>query len=114
MTVTILAGPTIAAGASLSDAIDCTGRKLVRLIGPAGGWTPAMITFQSSHDNILFNNLFDSATGLEVAKEMSGDNNGYIFVDPMYFNWIKIRSGYSRQPILQVAQRIFTLAVSDV
>ena len=52
MAIQVLNGPTIAAGDSLSDGLDCSGGKIVKITMPAD-WTFADITFQTSSDGIV-------------------------------------------------------------
>src|SRR3954464_9174665 len=58
MSLQVLNGPTIAAGESLSDALDCTAGPLVRITIPAE-FTPANLTFQLSSDGVGYNDLYD-------------------------------------------------------
>src|SRR6478609_5298399 len=59
MGLTIVDGPTIAAGESLSDGADCTGGSIVRVTIPQE-YTPANLTFQASSDGSFYNDLYDA------------------------------------------------------
>ena len=59
MPLTIVDGPTIAAGESLSDGADCSAGTIVRITVPQE-FTPANLTFQVSSDGNFYNDLFNS------------------------------------------------------
>lgn len=112
MPVTIIDGPTIAAGESLSDALDCTNGALVRLTMPSG-WTPANLSFQISPDNIApYSDLFDYQ-GHEL---MMAVTPGITVLFPPDFMagipFIKFRSGSRTRPIPQQAQRKFSTSIN--
>src|SRR6185369_6203363 len=57
----------IQAGQSLSDPVDCSAGPIIKITQP-GAWTidaptggPAALTFQTSSDGIMFNDVFDPA-----------------------------------------------------
>ena len=52
MPLTLVVGPTIAAGQSLSDVLDCSTAPPVRIMMPTA-WTGAVLSFQCSSNNIL-------------------------------------------------------------
>lgn len=112
MPLTVLNGPTIGAGQSLSDVLDCTSGQLVRLTMPAR-WSDAVVTFQLSTDGIGFNDLYDS-DGREIAIPVIG---GAAYLVPAYFAgaiaFIKFRSGSTSRPITQAEQRTFAVAVKS-
>lgn len=92
----------IAAGASLSDAIDIEGTALVGIVMPSV-WTAANITLQMSHDDTTFNNVYDE-TGTE--KTITASTSRYILLNPADFfgcDSLKIRSGTAGTPVNQVA-----------
>jgi len=100
---------TIAEGASLSGAIDCTrGRYPGRIVMPAA-WTAAALTFQVSDDGTTYRNLYDEY-GTEVTVQAAASRD--IRLEPA--NWftaryLKIRSGTSGTPVNQAAARTLTV-----
>jgi hypothetical protein len=111
-TITVLNGPTILAGQSLSDGIDCTGGTLVRITMPAPDWTPANMTFQFSSDGNGYNDLFNQY-GQEVTLPNVPPGVGIV----LDANWIgavqflKIRSGTRNHPVIQTGDRAFAVAI---
>ena len=100
---------TIANGASLSDAIDLGGRKLVAIDMPAA-WTAASLTFQASADGTTYDNLYDGATERAVvvgASYYSALNIG----DWVGVKFLKVRSGTAGSPVNQAAARTITLVL---
>lgn len=115
MPIQIIDGPTILAGESLSDDIDCTGGPLVRITMPAD-WTPANLTFQFSSAGGAagggFNDMFNQL-GQEVTLPNCPPGCGIV----LDVNWlhtlafIKIRSGTRSHPVPQKATRLFAVAI---
>jgi hypothetical protein len=110
--ITVLNGPTILAGQSLSDGIDCTAGTLVRITMPAPDWTPANMTFQFSSDGNQYNDMFDQF-GNEVTLPNMPPGVGVVLshVALASLAWIKIRSGTRKYPVKQEGNRVFALAV---
>ena len=52
-----LPGPTIPAGQSLSEGVDVSGSRILRIVMP-DDWTSAPLTFQLSPDNAEWHDLF--------------------------------------------------------
>ena len=109
MPITIINGPIIPAGQSLSDGVDCSAGKLVRITTPAD-WTPANLSFQISSDGLGFNDLYKGGSEVIVP---CGPNRGIVIIPE---NWpgtvhLKFRSGRSAYPVPQVAQREFAVAI---
>jgi len=114
---------TIAISTSLSDAVNVgqggvpgvplSGFRLVGIVMPAA-WTTANLTFQVSHDNVSFNNLYDrSGTEYVVAAAASRA----IIIPPLDFypfTYLKVRSGTSGTPVAQDAARTITLLLKQV
>ena len=110
-TIVIIDGPTILAGESLSDAVDCTSGVLVRVTMPAD-WTPANMTFQFSTDGTGFNDMFNQF-GKEVTLPNCPPGCG-IVLDAAWLpavRFLKIRSGTRDFPVKQAATRLFAVAV---
>jgi hypothetical protein len=110
MPLTIIDGPTIAAGESLSDGADCSSGEIMRITVPQE-FTPANLTFQVSSDGNFYNDLF-SSNGEEitvVAKPSTG-----IVVPEAWtksINFIKFRSGTRGYPVEQKVDCKFAIAV---
>lgn len=91
---------TIANGASLSSAVDIDGSALVGIVVPAT-FTGTSLTFQMSHDDTTYSNLYDE-TGTEVTVTIS--TSRYIRLNPsdwMGCDALKVRSGTSGSPTTQ-------------
>ncbi len=104
---------TIAASASLSDAVDLSGTTLTGYILPSV-WNTADITLQASADGTSFLDLYDQF-GNEMSHSVVADR--YVIVNPADFasiRFIKIRSGTSATPVTQTAQRLITLVTRSV
>src|SRR5262245_33314185 len=102
---------TIPAGSAVSTSADLTGSVLTTLIAPAS-WTSANLSFAVSADNITFSDLFDEF-GQEVLKPIGPGRA--VLVDPALTQsalYIKLRSGPRANPVLQSADRAFTLLLA--
>ena len=114
MPLQVIDGPTIAKEESLSDGIDCSAGKIVRITVPQE-FTEANLTFQTSSDGNLYNDLYDDS-GDEVMVTALPDTTIYIsghWVESIGF--IKLRSGSREHPVEQVEDCRFAIAVlSDV
>lgn len=100
---------TIAINASLSDAIGSRGLLLAGIIMPSA-WTAANLTFQVSHDDTTYNNVYDSSG---VEKQVTASASRYIILDPSEWSgaqFIKVRSGTSGSAVTQAAARSVILA----
>jgi hypothetical protein len=102
---------TIAAAASLSDAVDCGGGDILRISMPAA-WTDAAITFQVDDGEGTYRDLF-MEWGLELGVWAdAGDSvETSIFLGLQQINNIKVRSGTSGAPVAQAAEREIILVV---
>jgi hypothetical protein len=109
MPLTQLAGPTIAAGESLSSGLDCTQGVPVRIYTPAG-WTPANLTFQLSFDGITYRDLVDRG-GAEVVAAVKPNAVIILQQSNQQLAWFKVRSGTSAAPVPQAAQRVFATTI---
>jgi hypothetical protein len=103
MPLTIIDGPTIPAGESLSEGIDCSAGIIVRITVPQeydDGDTDKM-TFQVSSDGNGYNDLFDDE-GKEITI-VAHPNSGVV-IDRAWartVGWIKLRSGTRDRPTKQ-------------
>lgn len=110
MTLTIIDGPTIKQGESLSDGADCSAGNIVRITVPQE-YTSANLTFQVSSDGNLYNDLHDAA-GTEVSIVAKADTG--IVVSGAWaagINFIRLRSGTRDNPVLQAVDCKFAIAV---
>ena len=100
MALTIVDGPTIPLNESLSDGADISAGTIVRITVPME-FTPANLTFQSSSNGDLYNDLYD-AEGEEVTMVAKPDTT-IIIAAPWArtLGWIKIRSGTRSHPVKQ-------------
>jgi hypothetical protein len=101
---------TIQSGGSLSTAIDLGTAKLGRIAMPAS-WTAANVTFQSSPDNVVYNDLYDS-NGNEYTITTAASRGIIVPHDDfLSVRYLKIRSGTSAIPVAQGADRVITLVL---
>jgi hypothetical protein len=113
MPLTIVDGPTIAAGESLSDGVDCSAGIIVRITVPQeynDGDTDKM-TFQVSSDGTLYNDLYDDE-GKEIVI-VAHPNSG-IVIDRSWarvVGWIKLRSGTKERPTKQTEDCKLAIAI---
>jgi len=110
MPLSIVDGPTIPAGESLSDGVDCSAGTIVRITVPQE-FTPANLTFQVSTDGNFYNDLF-TASGAEVTVVAHG-STGIVVPEAWTksINFIKFRSGSRTHPIAQKVDCKFAIAV---
>jgi len=107
MAIQILNGPVIAAGESLSDALDCSAGDIVKITFPSD-WTAADITFASSSDGLGYNDLMHP-NGLEISSAVFAGTA--VIGLGLVRGFIKIRSGSRDRPVVQTAQRQFAVAI---
>jgi len=104
---------TILNGESLSAAVYLGSGTLARIDMPAA-WTAAVLTFQTSDDNVTYRNLYDaSGTEYSVANAVSR-----AIVMPVSefagVKYLKVRSGTAGVPVNQGADRILTLVAAHL
>jgi hypothetical protein len=97
---------TIAAGQSLSNAVDLTAGSIAMMIMPAN-WETTVVSFQLSEDNVNFYDVYQD--GKEVTRAVVA---GAASIVPTSLTqaalWMKIRSGQTGHPLVQSAARSFT------
>ena len=113
--LTTLNGPTISAGQSLSDAIDCSAvDRVIRIIMPAA-WNGAPLTFQLSSNGSTFQNLIHVNPTTFFPYEVIAPRPvpGACITMPPGMSWamnfLKIRSGTSGLPVVQDVDCAFQL-----
>ena len=110
MPLTVINGPVIAAGESLSDGVDLAAGQLVRITAPRE-WAGANISFQISSDGAGYNDLY-TARGDEVVIPCGAGRA--IIIDEKWWKaiaFLKIRSGTSEAPDPQTDRQEFAVAV---
>jgi hypothetical protein len=104
--VTYLDGPTIEAGESLSEGINVSAGRVVRITLPGPEeWEQADLTFQLSTDGNHYNDIFDD-DGNEITV-IGAPHWCSIVLTPRVnletIVWLKIRSGTRDAPVVQPA-----------
>ncbi len=101
-------GVTIAAGESVSPAIDATTTTLSMIAFP-DDWTPANLTFLASGDGVTYYDVFD-IYGRELMMNVI-PGVAVVFGQGAAGNasWYKIRSGTRDLPVVQEASRQFMM-----
>jgi hypothetical protein len=107
MPLTIINGPIIQAGESLSDGVDCSAGALVKITMP-GNWVDAVLTFQTSSDGIMYNDMF-MPNGTELTYTVIAGTG--IFVPRLTTGFLKFRSGTRERPVVQPELREFAVAL---
>jgi hypothetical protein len=110
MSLTVINGPAIAAGESLSDGVDLGGGQLVRITA-AREWNGRNISFQISSDGNEYNDLY-TADGNEVVIPCGAGRA--IVIDAAWWKaigFLKIRSGTVEAPDVQAERQEFAVAV---
>ena len=112
MPLTVINGPIIAAGESLSDGVDCSGGNAVRITMPTA-WSGGNLTFAISTDGNGYNDLFD-AEGNEITLKVTPGAAVRIEKEwGNFWNFIKFRSGSRSHPTIQEFQRDFAITLND-
>ena len=116
-------GPTILAGQALSNAVDITTCRILRLIMPDGWTGNAPLTFQLSPDGNVFHNLFhvEPYTDAEhpayvpyevmVQAVVPGSTYALPAATGDLIPFIRFRSGTAVRPIAQEQDRAFGLVL---
>ena len=116
MSLTVVDGPTIKEGESLSDGVDCSAGTIVRITVPQeynAGNMPNQMTFQVSTDGGLYNDLLDDK-GQEIS--ITARSNSGIVIDRSWARtvaFIKLRSGTRAAPIKQKEDCKFAIAIKS-
>jgi hypothetical protein len=100
---------TILAGQSVSSSIDLSAGIAQFFFMPAA-WTPALLSFLISPDNVTFSDLVDTSTR-EVAINVLPGTGIKVDTLPAHAGWLKFRSGSRDNPVVQAANRVFTVSV---
>jgi hypothetical protein len=110
MTLQVLDGPTIPAGESLSDGIDCSAGQIVRITVPQE-YTEGNLTFQVSSNGDLYNDLYDD-DGDEITITANPDST-IVIAKPWVrsVGWLKLRSGSRDHAVKQREDCKFAIAI---
>jgi hypothetical protein len=113
----VLNGPTIAAGESLSDAIDCSAGQLVAITMPEG-WSDAQgnkgasLTFQYSPDGQTYSELCSIDGFAVTVPQVVPGSTVVVSADVGRATaWLKLRSGSAGNPVAQEEARTFALSI---
>jgi hypothetical protein len=107
---------TIPSGATgLSAAIDLDGRTVVNILLPAA-WVAAVLTFQGSHDDTTYGNIYDATTGAEYSITVAAAVAVGIPPTSPLLGWryLKVRSGTASVPVNQTASRALVIGCRPV
>lgn len=101
---------TIAAAASLSDAVDLGSNRAHALV-IGGAWVAAAITFQVSLDGVTYNDLNDMAGEVTVASGAVAANKAIVLDASKLapYRYLKIRSGTSAAAVAQTGGATVTV-----
>ena len=111
MPLVIINGPIIDAGESLSSGIDCSAGAIVKITMP-GNWVGAApLTFQTSSDGVMYNDMF-MPDGHELTYTVVAGTG--IFVPRLTTGFVKFRSGTRERPVVQPELREFAVAIDVV
>ena len=107
MPLQILNGPIIAAGDSLSAGIDCSAGPIVKITMP-GNFVGDTVTFQTSSDGIMYNDIFQPDGTELMFRVIAGTG---IIGMRLSTGFIKFRSGTRERPVVQPELREFAVAL---
>ena len=107
MPLTIINGPIIQAGDSLSAGIDCSAGPIVKITMP-GNFVGDTITFQTSSDGIMYNDIFQPDGTELMFRVIAGTG---IIGMRLSTGFVKFRSGTRERPVVQPELREFAVAL---
>jgi len=107
MPLQILNGPIIDAGESLSAGIDCSAGPIVKITMP-GNFVGDTITFQTSSDGIMYNDIFQPDGTELMFRVIAGTG---IIGMRLSTGFVKFRSGTRERPVVQPELREFAVAL---
>src|SRR5262245_43121426 len=103
---------TITAGQSLSNSTNLGIGTVIALLTPPA-WNDAKLSFQLSPDNVAFYELVDAKTAdLDMMRCAPGT---WVPITEVQFpknSYLKIRSGSLSTPVVQSADRVFTIVTA--
>lgn len=99
---------TITTGTSLSAAVSLGG-GVPLAIQMSAAFTGTQLTFQTSHDGVTYQNLYDDA-GTEVTVTVAVSTNCALPASIMAaWRYLKVRSGTSATPTVEAGTRTLAL-----
>ena len=111
----VINGPHIEAGESLSEGLNCSDGIVTKITmpaqwSPAPNGSPAVLTFQTSTDGAMYNDIFDDR-GNEVTCVVAGEATAIL----VHFRvgWVRFRSGTREHPVPQQELREFAIALDQ-
>jgi len=107
MPLQIINGPIIDAGESLSAGIDCSAGPIVKVTMP-GNFVGDTITFQTSSDGIMYNDIFQPDGTELMFRVIAGTG---IIGMRLSTGFVKFRSGTRERPVIQPELREFAVAI---
>jgi len=107
MPLTIINGPIIDAGESLSVGIDCSAGPIVKITMP-GNFVGDTITFQTSSDGVMYNDIFQPDGSELMFRVIAGTG---IIGMRLSTGFVKFRSGTRERPVIQPELREFAVAL---
>ena len=110
MPLQILNGPIIDAGESLSAGIDCSAGPIVKITMP-GNYVGDTLTFQTSSDGLMFNDIFQPDGTELMFRVIAGTG---IIGMRLNTGFVKFRSGTRERPVVQPELREFAVALDVV
>ena len=103
----IINGPIIDAGESLSAGIDCSAGPIVKITMP-GNYVGDTLTFQTSSDGLMFNDIFQPDGTELMFRVIAGTG---IIGMRLNTGFVKFRSGTRERPVVQPELREFAVAL---
>ena len=110
MPLQIINGPIIDAGESLSAGIDCSAGPIVKITMP-GNYVGDTLTFQTSSDGLMFNDIFQPDGTELMFRVIAGTG---IIGMRLNTGFVKFRSGTRERPVVQPELREFAVALDVV
>jgi hypothetical protein len=109
MSLQVLEGPTIVAGQSMSNVLDCNAGNIVRVNIPPE-FTGSQLTFRVSTEGQHYHDVYDMR-GEEVTLNAVPGTTVYTQNPVLPVGFLKFRSGTSKKPSNQSAEVKFSVVI---